>query len=447
MQVSKQINARWIIPVDETNTVLENHALIIQDDLIVDILPLQAANKKYTATELIELNDHVIVPGFINAHTHSAMSLLKGLADDLPLDEWLNQHIWPAESAIADQLFVKEGTELAVAEMIKSGTTCFNDMYFFPDQTAKLAQHVGIRACIGLPVIDFPTRWAKNLDEYISKGLDVYDSLKNEPLISFTFAPHAPYTVSDTSLKKVQSIMHELELSMHIHLHETNEEVQNSIKERSISPLTRLHELDLLGPELIAVHMTSLNDDDIKLLAEFAVNVIHCPESNLKLASGFCPTKKLLAAGVNVAIGTDGSASNNDIDMLGEMRTAALLAKGVSGEASALPAHQALQMATLNGAKALGLSDKIGSLTVGKQADITAIDLNQLETQPIYDVISTLIYSANRSQVSDVWVAGKALLKNHTLTNLDEAALILKAQQWQEKIKQYHHCPNKAVKI
>jgi len=177
------------------------------------------------------------------------------------------------------------------------------------------------------------------------------------------------------------------------------------------------------------------------------VNVIHCPESNLKLASGFCPTKKLLAAGVNVAIGTDGSASNNDIDMLGEMRTAALLAKGVSGEASALPAHQALQMATLNGAKALGLSDKIGSLTVGKQADITAIDLNQLETQPIYDVISTLIYSANRSQVSDVWVAGKALLKNHTLTNLDEAALILKAQQWQEKIKQYHHCPNKAVKI
>ena len=447
MQVSKQINARWIIPVDETNTVLENHALIIQDDLIVDILPLQAANKKYTATELIELNDHVIVPGFINAHTHSAMSLLKGLADDLPLDEWLNQHIWPAESAIADQLFVKEGTELAVAEMIKSGTTCFNDMYFFPDQTAKLAQHVGIRACIGLPVIDFPTRWAKNLDEYISKGLDVYDSLKNEPLISFTFAPHAPYTVSDTSLKKVQSIMHELELSMHIHLHETKEEVQNSIKERGISPLTRLHELDLLGPELIAVHMTSLNDDDIELLAEFAVNVIHCPESNLKLASGFCPTKKLLAAGVNVAIGTDGSASNNDIDMLGEMRTAALLAKGVSGEASALPAHQALQMATLNGAKALGLSDKIGSLTVGKQADITAIDLNQLETQPIYDVISTLIYSANRSQVSDVWVAGKALLKNHTLTNLDEAALILKAQQWQEKIKQYHHCPNKAVKI
>jgi 5-methylthioadenosine/S-adenosylhomocysteine deaminase len=444
MQVSLQINARWIITVDSDNNVLENHAVIIQDDILLDILPQQQANK-YTPSNIIHLNDHALAPGFVNAHTHAAMSLLKGLADDLPLDEWLNEHIWPAETELADAAFVRDGSELAIAEMIKGGTTCFNDMYFFIDQTALAAEQVGIRACLGIPIIDFPTRWAKDLDEYISKGLAVHERFNGNELISFTFAPHAPYTVCDESLKTLQPIMDELGLPMHIHAHETNLEVEQSIAEHGASPIERLNKLGLLNPDLMAVHMTALSDADIQLIIEHRVNIIHCPESNLKLASGFCPISKLLQLGINVAIGTDGSASNNDIDMLGETRTAALLAKGVAKKADALPAHQALRMATLNGAKALGMDHKIGSLEIGKQADLFAINLNHLETQPIYDVISTLIYSANRSQISDVWVAGKQLMQNHELTTINETNLLKKAQQWQGKISPFHHQPYKAV--
>jgi len=444
MQVNLQINARWIITVDPNDTVLEHHAVIIQDDVIIDILPQQDACK-YSPSTIIHLNDHALAPGFINAHTHAAMSLLKGLADDLPLDEWLNEHIWPAETELADATFVRDGSELAIAEMIKGGTTCFNDMYFFIEQTALAATQAGIRACIGIPVIDFPTRWAKDLDEYISKGLAVHERFNSHELISFTFAPHAPYTVCDASLNTLQPIMDELGLAMHIHVHETSAEVEESITKYGVSPIERLNKLGLLNPELIAVHMTALSEADIQLLVEHQVNIIHCPESNLKLASGFCLSAQLLQLGINVAIGTDGSASNNDLDMLGETRTAALLAKGVTKKANALSAHQALRMATLNGAKALGIDDKTGSLEIGKQADLFAINLNQLETQPIYDVISTLVYSANRAQISDVWVAGKQLMKNHTLTTIDEPGLIKKAQQWQGKISPFHHQPHKAV--
>ncbi|OUR89966.1 N-ethylammeline chlorohydrolase [Cycloclasticus sp. 44_32_T64] len=444
MQVSLQINARWIITVDPNDSVLENHAVIINDGTLIDILPQSQANK-YSPVDLVELNDHALAPGFINAHTHGAMSLLKGLADDLPLDEWLNDHIWPAETALADDEFVRDGSELAIAEMIKSGTTCFNDMYFFIDQTAATAAHIGIRACLGIPVIDFPTRWAKDLNEYISKGLAVHERFNGHELISFCFAPHAPYTVSDESLKTIQPIMDELGLAMHIHAHETSNEVEQSLAEHGVTPIERLNQLGLLSPDLIAVHMNALTDADIQMLAQYNVNVIHCPESNLKLASGFCPVSALLNAGINVALGTDGSASNNDIDMLGETRTAALLAKGVAKKADALPAHQALRMATINGAKALGMDEKIGSIEIGKQADLFAINLNSLETQPIYDVISTLVYSASRSQISDVWVAGRRLLQNHKLTTLDEAALLEKAKQWQGKISPFHHQPNKAV--
>ncbi|OUR81874.1 N-ethylammeline chlorohydrolase [Cycloclasticus sp. 46_120_T64] len=439
-----QINARWIITVDADNNVLENHALIIQHDTIIDILPQQEA-AKHQVDRCIELNDHALLPGFINAHSHAAMSLLKGLADDLPLEEWLNEHIWPAEAALANAEFVHDGSALAIAEMIRGGTTCFNDMYFFIDQTAAVAARSGIRANIGIPVIDFPTRWAKNLDEYISKGLAVRDQFSHQSRLSFSFAPHAPYTVSDHSLKRIQPLMDELGLSMHIHTHETADEVKQSIADHGQTPISRLNKLGLLGPNFISVHMTELNDEDIQLLVEHGVHVVHCPESNLKLASGFCPVMKLLNAGVNVALGTDGSASNNDIDMLGELRSAALLAKGTAQQADALPAQQALRMATINGAKALGLEDKIGSLEIGKQADLFAINLNSIETQPVYDVVSTLIYSANRSQITDLWVAGQQLMDSQQLTTLDEADLLATATQWQGKIQPFHHPAKKAV--
>jgi 5-methylthioadenosine/S-adenosylhomocysteine deaminase len=442
MQVSLQINARWIITVDADDSVLHHHALIIDGDKIIDILP-QGEATKYSPLNLVEISNHAVVPGFINAHTHAAMSLLKGLADDLPLDEWLNEHIWPAETELADEHFVKDGTELAIAEMIRSGTTCFNDMYFFIDQTALVVSRAGIRANIGIPIIDFPTRWAKDLDEYISKGLAVRDQFNNNKLITFSFSPHAPYTVSDESFKTLQPIMDELGLSMHIHVHETQSEVDDAIEKQGIKPLARLNNLELLSPDLITVHMTALDDDDIKQLATHSVHVVHCPESNLKLASGFCPVLSLFEAGINVALGTDGSASNNDIDMLGEMRTAALLAKGISGKANSLSAHDVLRMATINGAKTLGLNDQIGSIEIGKQADVFAINLKQIETQPVYDVISTLVYSASRSQISDVWVAGKRLLDNHELTTLDESVLLEKAKQWHGKITPFHHPVNK----
>ncbi|PCI68743.1 MAG: N-ethylammeline chlorohydrolase [Piscirickettsiaceae bacterium] len=438
MQATHQINARWIITVDSDNTVLEHHALIIQDDIIIDILPQTAANK-YNADTETTFSDHALFPGLINAHTHASMSLLKGLADDIPLQEWLNEHIWPAEKALADESFVRDGAELAIAEMIKSGTTCFNDMYFFIDQTAEVAARAGIRANIGIPIIDFPTRWASNLDEYISKGLAVRDRYTNEALLNFTFSPHAPYTVSDTSLKTIQPLMDELGMPMHMHLHETSSEVDDAIATIGQSPLERLEELNLLNPDLIAVHMTALTDADIQKLANYGVHIVHCPESNLKLASGFCPVPALIKAGINVALGTDGSASNNDIDMLGEMRTAALIAKGATTKPDALPAYQALRMATINGAKALGMDNKVGSLEINKQADMVAIDLNSIETQPVYDVVSTLVYSANRSQITDVWVAGKQLLSSKTLTTLDESAILEKAKRWHEKVAPFHH--------
>lgn len=443
MSASLQINARWIITVDANDKVLHHHAMIILDDKIIDILPQDEA-LKYDAAEVITLDDHALAPGFINAHTHAAMSLLKGLADDLALDEWLSEHIWPAESALVDQKFVRAGSELAIAEMIKGGTTCFNDMYFFIDETASAASRAGIRVNIGIPIIDFPTRWAKDLDEYISKGLLVKDQFRHDALVNFSFSPHAPYTVSDESFQRIQPLMNELGLSMHIHAHETASEVTDSFEVYGKSPLNRLNDLTLLGPNLMMVHMTALNGEDIQLLAKNAVHVIHCPESNLKLASGFCPVSDLLDAGINVALGTDGSASNNDIDMLGEMRSAALLAKGVSGKADCLSAHEALRMATINGAKALGLSEAIGSLEIGKQADLFAINLNCIETQPIYDVISSLVYSANRSQISDVWVDGKRLMHDHVLTTIDELSVLERTKQWHQKIAPFHHFVSKS---
>jgi 5-methylthioadenosine/S-adenosylhomocysteine deaminase len=444
MKVSLQINARWIIPIDDDNSVLENHALIIQGDSILDIIPQKNLNT-YQPHEIVNLNEHVLMPGFVNAHTHAAMSLLKGLADDLPLDEWLNEHIWPAETALADEEFVRDGSALAIAEMIKGGTTCFNDMYFFPDQTINEVRKSGIRAVIGAPIIDFPTRWAKDLDEYISKGVAMHDDTRNDKLITTSFAPHAPYTVSDASFKVVQPIIHELGLSTHIHLHETKKEVNESVTQHGESPIARLKRLGLLGPDLIAVHMTSLDAEQISDIASFGVHVVHCPRSNRKLASGTCPVDAIQKAGVNVALGTDGSASNNDLDMLSELRAASLMAKGVSADASTLAAYEALKMATLNGAKAIGLGQHIGSLEVGKQADITAINLNSLETQPLYDVVTAVAHSANRSQVTDVWVAGERLLEDRELKTLNETELLEKAKQWQKKIKQFHHKPNKAV--
>ncbi len=424
------INARWVLPVAPEFKVLENHSIAIEHGRIIDLLPTDEAAEKYSARHIIERSNHVVLPGLINAHTHIAMSLFRGLADDLPLMTWLNDHIWPAEASQINPEFMRLGTQLGIAEMLKSGTTCFHDMYFYPDVVARTASDLGMRATVGMIVIDFPSAWASNADEYFEKGLAVSDEYKTDPLISTVFAPHAPYTVNDDNFKRIVATAYELEKPIHIHLHETESEVSDSVEKTGQRPMQRMENLGVLSPDLIAVHMTELSDEEIEKLAHNGVNVVHCPESNMKLASGFCPVDKLIKAGVNVALGTDGAASNNDHDMLGEMRSAAMLAKVVAKDATAVSAQTAIKMATINGAKALGLGEEIGSLEVDKWADICCIDLSALNTQPVHNPVSQIVYSASASQVSDVWVAGKHLLNQKLLTNLDEAELSEDVQKW-----------------
>ena len=435
MNIDILIHARWIIPVEPEDTVYENYALAVKNDKIVALLSSKDAKRKFKAKEELTLENHALIPGLINAHTHAAMTLFRGLANDLPLMDWLNNHIWPSEKKWISPVFVKDGTKLAIAEMIRSGTTCFNDMYFFSDNTAEVCVNIGMRAVIGLIVIDIPTSWASNSDEYITKGEYIHDTFKHNPLISTAFAPHAPYTVSDDSLKRIAVLAEELDVPIHMHIHETNDEIEQSIKQYGKRPLSRLSDLGLLSSRLIAVHMTQLEKNEINELKRTRVSVAHCPESNLKLASGLCPIGELQKNNINVCIGTDGAASNNDLDMIGEMHTAALLAKGVSNDCICSDSHTTLRMATLNGAKALGLNKLIGSLKKGKQADVVAIDLNQIETIPLYEPLSQIIYAADRRQISDVWIAGKRLLKNRELTTLKYEELLENSKLWGEKIK------------
>ncbi|MCF7988338.1 MAG: TRZ/ATZ family hydrolase [Methylovulum sp.] len=433
--VDTLIHARWLIPVEPESSTLEHHSLVIDAGRIVDLLPTEFAKQQYRSQHTANLDHHALLPGLINSHTHAAMSLLRGIADDLPLMDWLNHHIWPLEQKWMGEAFVSDGVDLAIAEMIRGGTTCFNDMYFFPDITAQQAIAQGIRASIGLIVFDFPTIWAENSAEYLVKGLALQESLRDQPLITTTFAPHAPYTVSDIPLQKISQLSEELGRPVHIHVHETRHEIEQALQQTGKRPLQRLQELGLVNSLLMAVHATQLTDAEINLLADVGASIVHCPESNLKLASGFCPVARCLAAGVNVALGTDGAASNNDLDMFGELRTAALLGKAVAEDASAIPAMTALRMATINGAKALGLDHEIGSLSVGKSADVIAIDLSLLETQPLYCPVSQIVYAASRQQVTDVWVAGKRLLNQRQLTTINLEVLNAKIKEWQRRLQ------------
>lgn len=435
--IDKLISPRWIAPIAPKNIVLENHSVAIQGDRIVAILPTTDAKKKFNATEEIRLLDHVLMPGLVNAHTHTPMNLFRGLADDLPLMDWLNNHIWPAENDIINADSIKDGCRLAIAEMIRGGTTCFNEMYFFPNETAQTCIQEGMRACIGQTIMNVPTGWAKDEDEYIAKAKQSLENAEKHDLITWSIAPHATYTNSDSSLLKAKELADEYKLVMNMHVHETIDELEIDLKNHNKRPLHRLYDLGLLSEKFIAVHMVHLLKPEINLVKETGTHVIHCPESNLKLASGFAPIVDLFAAGINIGIGTDGAASNNDLNMFSELRTASLIAKAKSEDSTAMPAHQALQMATLNGAKAIGLDHEIGSIEAGKAADLIAINLNQLSTQPVYNPISHLAYAVNNLQVSDVWIAGKQLLRHGAFTQLDLEQTLANAQRWSRKADQY----------
>ncbi len=434
MEIETLIHARWVLPISEGSSVLEHSCVAVDKGKIITLCSSQEANDQFKAINNISLSDHVLMPGLINAHSHTPMTLFRGLADDIPLMSWLNDHIWPAEGKWVKKEFVADGTKLAIAEMIKSGTTSFNDMYFFPETISKVAIEAGIRCNIGLILIDFPTVYAQDSADYFEKALEVHDQIRHEKLINSCFAPHAPYSVSDETLKKMLSVVNELELPIHMHVHETKEEIQESMKKYGMRPIKRLQKLGLMNSSMIAVHMTQITENEIQILAKNKVNVVHCPESNLKLASGFCPVQRLAEFGVNIGIGTDGAASNNDLDMFGEMRTAALLGKGVAENASALPAKKVLEMATINGAKALGQDHKIGSLETGKEADIIALDLGSFATKPLYNLESQIVYAVGKDQVSDVWVAGRQIMKQKVILSLDAKKIMEKTAFWQKCI-------------
>ena len=432
------LDARWVIPIEPAGVTLPHHSVVVRGDAIIDVLPTSQAHDRYPASRRIDLSEHALMPGLVNLHTHAAMTLMRGLADDLALMDWLKQHIWPAETKHLSQQFVKDGTLLACAEMLRAGVTCFNDMYFFPDASAQAVLQAKMRAAIGIIAIEFPNNYATDAEDYLRKGLETRDQYRAEPLLSFCMAPHAPYTVSDRSFEKILTLADQLEIPIHLHLHETEDEIRESLAQHKLRPLARMQKLGLLGPNLIAVHMVHLTSEEIELVRDRGVHIAHCPTSNLKLASGIAPTAALARAGVNIGLGTDSAASNNRLDLLSEMRTAALLAKGSSGDATALPAHQALAAATLGGARALGLDDRIGSLKPGKAADIVAIDLSSLETVPCYDVASHLVYAAGREHVSHVWVNGELVLENDTLKTLDNQELAAKAAHWQRILANGH---------
>ncbi|ODV09474.1 MAG: N-ethylammeline chlorohydrolase [Thiobacillus sp. SCN 64-317] len=424
---------QWVIPV-ETEGALANHAVVVQDGCILDVLPADSAQTRYDATQTLALPDRALIPGLVNLHGHAAMSLFRGFADDLPLMAWLNERIWPAEKKHVSEAFVRDGTLLAAAEMLAGGITTCNDMYFFPQAAGEAFLQAGMRAILGMIVLERPSAYAPDADNYLARGLALRDELKDEPLLAFAFAPHAPYTISDATFGRINILAEQLGLPVHIHLHETADEIRDSLKQYGARPLERLARLGLLGPNFIGVHAVHVNEAEIGLLAQYGCHVAHCPTSNLKLASGIAPTFELMRAGVNLGLGTDGAASNNRLDLFAEMRLAALLAKGVSGDATALSAAAALKMATLGAARALNLDDRIGSIVPGKRADLVAVDLRALPSQPVFDPVSHLVYVAGREDVTHAWVDGKLQLNERCLVNLEPDDLTARATYWRNKL-------------
>lgn len=432
--VDTLIYATWVIPVVPQNQALNDHAIAINNGRIIDILPQELAIKKYTSQQTLHLSGQALLPGFVNAHTHSPMALLRGIANDLKFMDWINNYIWPQEKKWLSEKFVYDATQLALAEMIRGGTTCFNEHYFFPETICKATAEIGMRAGIGFTILDFPTSWAVNADEAINKGLMVYEKYATHPLIKIIFAPHAPYTLCDESLKKIVLLTEKLNAINHIHVHESKDEIAVSLKTYGKRPLQRLYELGVLNSNAILVHMVQINDDDLALVEKTGAHVVHCPKSNLKLANGFCPVTQFQARGVNIALGTDSAASNNNLDMVEEMRTAALIAKGITDDSCALKAPEVLAMATINGANALGLGAEIGSLEIGKAADLISINLETLSASPVYDPIAQIVYASHASDITNVWVAGRQLLASGLLTTLDEASILQKTKDWGRKI-------------
>ena len=428
------IEPRWVVPIEPHGSVLEAHSVAVRNGRIIAVLPAETARSRFAAEKVVKLPEHVLLPGMVNAHTHAAMALLRGLGDDLPLMRWLQEAIWPAEARLVSADFVHDGTLLACAEMLRGGVTCFSDMYFFPEAAARAAALAGMRCVLGIIAIEFPSAYASDADDYLAKGLAARDAWRGDPLVNFSMAPHAPYTVSDRTFGRVLMLAEQLDLPIHLHIHETTHEIEQSISQHGVRPIERLRGLGLVGPSLIGVHAVHLSHDEVDLLARNACSVVHCPSSNMKLASGIAPVRQFKDAGIRVALGSDGAASNNRLDMLQEMRQSALLSKVATGDASSLPAHDSLRMATLDGAASLGLGEQIGSIESGKLADLIAIDLGDWIAAPCFDPASHVVYVAGREQVSHVWVGGQPRMLDKALLQFNNTDLRRISKLWQNKL-------------
>ena len=431
--VDTLICAAHVVPV-ESRGVLGDHAVAVKDGRIVALLPTADALARYDAAEVVRLDRHVLMPGLVNLHCHAAMSLMRGIADDVPLMTWLQEHIWPAEAKHVNDEFVLDGSLVAMAEMIRGGITCVNDMYFFPEATARAALRIGMRASLGMIAIEFPSAYAPDANGYLQKGFAARDEFRGEPLLTFCLAPHAPYTVGDETLKRIAVLAEEIDVPIHCHVHETREEIAQGLAKDGMRPFERLRRLGVVGPRLIAVHAVHLEETELEVMARQGVSVAHCPSSNLKLASGVAPVSAMRGRGIRVGLGTDGAASNNRLDLFTEARTAALIAKAASGDAAAIPAAEAIEMATIEPARALGLDRRIGSIAPGKAADLIAVELSSLESLPCYDPVSHLVYAAGREHVTHVWIDGRVRLNERKLVDIDERDLENKARWWQKRL-------------
>lgn len=439
-QADQLLFPEWLLTLntqapDQGTLPLENQALVLGDGKIIDQLPQDQALQAYPHLQPLKLEQQLLMPGLHNMHGHAAMTLFRGLADDLPLKTWLEEHIWPAEAKHVGEAFVAAGTRLAIAEMLLNGTTCFSDMYFFPETVAAVASELGIRSQICAPIIDFPNPWSTNPDEALEKTVQLHKQYQSSDLVHLAWGPHAPYTVSDATLKKIQVKNRELQLRVQMHVHETAFEVEQAKKDNGIRPLQRLDELGLLDENFQAVHLTQVDATEIELLATRGCQVVHCPQSNLKLASGFSPVEALRQAGVKLCLGTDGAASNNDLDLWAELQTAALLAKAVHQDAAALPATAALQLVTVNAGQALVKQPYTGQLRSGFAADLCSLKLKGVDCWPLHQLSSQLVYGRMGDKVANVWVAGQLKVQEGRLLNLNLKALEEDAQVWRNRIQ------------
>ena len=433
--VDKIIRPKWILPIMPDNQVIENSSLIIKAGKILEICSREDEKERYSSKEIYHLPGHAVLPSFVNCHTHLAMSYYRGLGDDLPLMEWLNNYIWPAEAATVSESLVFDGTQHALIESIRSGVGCVNDHYFFMPKVVDALRSAGLRGVVSNCLLHFGTPWAPTLSHCFAEAEHLFKYTQNDKLIHSAYGPHSPYGTDDDSMQQVTESAEKRGAKIHIHLHESEHEIVEYKKQNEgLSPIEKFHQKGWLNSRMIAVHMTQITDHEIDLVYQSEASIVHCPESNMKLASGVAPIQKMINKGINVALGTDGAASNNDLDMIGEMRSAAFLAKVSTMNSSNLSAETVLRMATYNGAKALGLENEIGSLEIGKSADIIAIDLNMPETQPVYNPISQIVYAASRDQVSHMWVAGNNIMQNRKILTIDEKTIIDNSQAWADKI-------------